>query len=86
MNTIIVGRKYLPAIIHSYAMEHLYVTRVQGTELMKHVTPNMRQGIKPESHYYVECSKFGVVDWEDVKLHDVKDLVARDNVFIVEPN
>jgi hypothetical protein len=87
METITVRRKHLPPIFHRYAMDHLYVTRMRGSVLMKHIAPNIDVGtVEADIYYYIECSKFGVVDWKNCKIHEVKDLVVRDNVFLVEAN
>jgi hypothetical protein len=64
--------------LHTYAKERLYVKMVPGTEIPRGEIDNSRI-------YYVKCSKFGAINWDDpnVVCKDTLELIMRDNVFVV---
>lgn len=70
-------------IIHFWAKRRMYVKKVYGKEIMKEESA-AKEWLEPEEQYFVECTKFGSIDWQNAYIFtDTDELVARDQVFLV---
>lgn len=79
-----------PKLYHHPSKDRLFVRKVTGLDVLNQastggtvINDKEEKVVAPNDVYYAKCPMTGKVDWTETEIYDPHDLVARDNVHVI---